>query len=83
MKWCLSVCHAAYSVISGCSALKFVSVIAKTSGISKFVFINFMAGLQRQCCRPILSRVNLELSVASVQLCPKCHTLVGDNRCSM
>ena len=43
---CLSVCHAANSVISACSALKFVSVkfvsvIAKTSDISKFIFINF------------------------------------------
>ena len=37
----VSVRHAAYSVISACSPLNFVSVIAETSGISKFVFINF------------------------------------------
>ena len=44
-KWCLSIClsvhHSAYSVISAYSPLNFVSVIAKTSGISKFFFINF------------------------------------------
>ena len=43
-KWCLSVRpsvrHAAYSVISACSTVNFVSVKSETSGISKFVFIN-------------------------------------------
>ena len=36
-----SVRHAAYSVISACSTLNFVSVIAETSGISKFMCISF------------------------------------------
>ena len=38
---CLSDRHAVYSVVSVCSALHFVSVMARTSGIYKFVFINF------------------------------------------